>query len=428
MREMKDSGIAWIGVIPQEWKVTKVKFVCESMISGGTPDSANDSFYTEDGTPWVSIGDMSSVDFVCSTRKKISDDAIRSKNLAVLPVGTILYAMYASVGKVSELAIDATVNQALLGLKLKDNVSKIFFKYNLKAFEDYAFAESNGNTQFNMNANKVSNICITYPPSFEQEIIVSFLEKCCSNTDALIANVQAQIEQLKAYKQSMITEVVTKGLDPSVPMKDSGVEWLGQVPKNWAVHRIANLYSERSENGREDLPILTVSINTGVSDYEVADEDKDRVFIRMEDRSKYKRVCPGDLTYNMMRAWQGAFGAVRVDGMVSPAYVVAKPKNPTQIDSRYIEALLRTPSAIEEMHRYSRGIVDFRLRLYWPEFRSIHICLPPIEEQTQIADYIDEKSKQIDQLIAIKQRKIEKLNEYKKSLIYEYVTGKREVV
>ena len=188
------------------------------------------------------------------------------------------------------------------------------------------------------------------------------------------------------------------------------------------------MYSERSENGRADLPILTVSINTGVSDYEVADADKDRVFNRMEDRSKYKRVCPGDLTYNMMRAWQGAFGAVRVDGMVSPAYVVAKPKNPGQIDSRYIEALLRTPSAIEEMHRYSRGIVDFRLRLYWPEFRSIHICLPPIEEQTQIADYIDEKSKQIDKLIAIKQKKIDKLNEYKKSLIYEYVTGKREVV
>ena len=177
----------------------------------------------------------------------------------------------------------------------------------------------------------------------------------------------------------------------------------------------------------EELPILTVSINSGVSDYEIADEDKDRVFVRSEDRTKYKRVYPGDLAYNMMRAWQGAFGAVRVDGMVSPAYVVAKPKPGVQLDSRYMEALLRTPAAIEEMHRYSRGIVDFRLRLYWPEFKNIRICLPPLEEQMEIADYIDQKSAELDALIAKKEQFLAELENYKKSLIYEYVTGKKEV-
>ena len=160
----------------------------------------------------------------------------------------------------------------------------------------------------------------------------------------------------------------------------------------------------------------------------MADEDQARVFVRSEDKTKYKRVYPGDLAYNMMRAWQGAFGAVRVDGMVSPAYVVAKPKVSSMIDSRYMEALLRTPSAIEEMHRYSRGITDFRLRLYWPEFKNIRVCIPPYEEQTEIADYIDKQSIELDNLISAKEKLVEELESYKKSVIYEYVTGKKEVL
>ena len=135
----------------------------------------------------------------------------------------------------------------------------------------------------------------------------------------------------------------------------------------------------------------------------------------------------GDLVYNMMRAWQGAFGAARVDGMVSPAYVVAKPKDKAVIDSRYMEALLRTPSAIEEMHRYSHGITDFRLRLYWPEFKNIKVCLPPYAEQKEIADYIDNKATEIDRIIAKKEQFLSEMEKYKKSLIYEYVTGKKEV-
>ncbi len=211
-------------------------------------------------------------------------------------------------------------------------------------------------------------------------------------------------------------------------MKDSGVDWLGKVPAGWNVYRIANLYDERNESGEDSLPILSVSINTGISDHEVADEEQTRVFVRSEDKTKYKRVHPGDLAYNMMRAWQGAFGAVRVDGMVSPAYVVAKPKKQGVLDSRYMEALLRTPSAIEEMHRYSHGITDFRLRLYWPEFKNIRVCVPTIEEQIEIADYIDNQTSEIDVLLAKKEQLIADTEAYKKSLIYEYVTGKKEAI
>lgn len=201
----------------------------------------------------------------------------------------------------------------------------------------------------------------------------------------------------------------------------------GRIPSHWSVFRIADLYQDRNERGNDQLPLLTVSINSGVSDKELSDEEAERNFVRSEDKTKYKRVYPGDLTYNMMRAWQGSMGAVRVDGMVSPAYVVAKPTGKWEIDSRFIEALLRSPLGIEEMNRYSYGIMDFRKRLYWPQFRIIKVALPGIEEQRKIADYIDTTNRKIDDIVSAKVKQLSTLEEYKKSLIYEYVTGKKEV-
>ena len=248
-----------------------------------------------------------------------------------------------------------------------------------------------------------------------------------SSIDALIEKTKTSIEEYKQYRLAYIANAVTRGIRPNRILKDSGIEWIGQIPEEWKVFRIENLYSERNEAGNDELPILQVSINSGISDHEVSDDETSRVFVRSEDRSKYKRVYPQDLAYNMMRAWQGAFGAVRVDGMISPAYVVAKPKNKGIIDSRYMEYLFRTQIATEEMHRYSRGIVDFRLRLYWPEFKNIRTCLPSKEEQIEIADCIDAEYEKVEQLIKEKEKFIDELNAYKKSLIYEYVTGKKEV-
>ena len=242
--------------------------------------------------------------------------------------------------------------------------------------------------------------------------------------DSTMVQTKASIEDYKVLKKTLVFEAVT-GKNLKGKKVASGQDWLGEIPATWDVRRIVNLYREVSERGDDSLPILSVSINTGVSDKELSDEEQERVFIRSEDKTKYKRVQPGDLTYNMMRAWQGAFGAVRVNGMVSPAYVVARPK--VEMDSRYVEYLLRSPNATREMQRYSRGIADFRLRLYWPEFKNIRIPCPPLEEQKRIADMLDEKCGEIDAVIADKERLIADLETYKKSLIFEVVTGKREV-
>lgn len=239
-----------------------------------------------------------------------------------------------------------------------------------------------------------------------------------------LSEIDAELKTATNRVVSMIGEIslaVTQGLNPHARMRPSGIEWLGDVPEHWTVDRIANLFREINEPGTDDLPILSVSIHHGVSDKEIDEEDMDRKVARSDDRSKYKQVRPGDLVYNMMRAWQGGFGTVTVPGMVSPAYVVARPKKP--LETAYIEHLLRTPQAIEEMRRHSRGVTDFRLRLYWDEFKNIQVALPPLEEAKAIClrlSKLDDNSAACERLIAL-------LQERRSALTSAAVTGQIDV-
>lgn len=424
MREMKDSGIKWIGVIPSAWRTARVKNVAETMQSGGTPDSSNDTFYVdiEGGIPWVAIADMSTTPYVKDTNKHISEEGRKSKNLIVFEPGTILYAMYASVGKVSELAVPATINQALLAIVLNSSIDGSFFKYALNAWEPYIISESNGTTQFNLNANKVANLCFPMPNRLEQESIVRYLDTKCAQVDTLIANVQAQIEKLKAYKQSLITEVVTKGLDHTVPMKDSGVAWIGEIPAHWEIKRGKVLFEEsdaRSADGSEEL--LTVSQYTGITPR----SQKNVNMFEALSLEGYKICEIGDIAANTMWLWAGAIGVSEYRGVISPSYNVYRQRGNDFIP-RYLDHLLRAPMLVQEYASLSTGIRASRLRLYPKDFLNIHFPVPPLEEQQAILDALSSKCSAVDRLISIKQAKIEKLEQYKRSLIYEYVTGKKE--
>jgi type I restriction enzyme S subunit len=264
------------------------------------------------------------------------------------------------------------------------------------------------------------------PPIAEQSAITAALERETTRIDALIAKKTRFIELLKEKRQALITHAVTKGLDPNVKMKDSGVEWIGEVPEHWKVRRLGSLYREAVRTGDPSLPILSISIHDGITDDELAPEDRDRQVYQIEDRTKYKRVRPNDLAYNMMRAWQGAFGAVAVDGLVSPAYVVAEPTG--EIRSAYIENLLRTPMAVEEMRRFSRGIADFRMRLYWEYFRDLHVCLPPLDEQDEILADLARHSTRMEKLGEATELSITLLKERRSALITAAVTGKIDLV
>ena len=408
MRAMKNSGVEWIGEIPENWRIIKFKYLYNNSNAGEVIDKGywnigEELLYTCQRSPMKS----NFSDFPDIKRTTIND-LLLTRNATPYIFKPETNAIYSNV---------------VQRVTIKEEFCIDYIQYATQYGISKAIAQGDTIPSYNMQI--WDNVYIPNPSIDEQYAIVAYLNKSLSYIDNIIEKQQQVIEKLKEYKLSVITEAVTKGLDPDAEMKDSGVEWIGRIPEKWNVYRIGALYSERKEQGSDELPILTVSINTGVSDRELADDETSRIFVRSEDKSKYMRVYPGDLTYNMMRAWQGAFGAVRVDGMVSPAYVIAKPKR--EIDSRYMEALLRTPAAKEEMKRYSHGIADFRLRLYWEKFKYLKICFPPIEEQKAIADYLDKKCLAIETAISKKQAILDKLAEYKKSLIYEVVTGKKEV-
>lgn len=429
-RAMKDSGIAWIGEIPEEWEIAKVSLLFDIQLGKMLqPEQYADNDTFENylcaanvGKNKLKLDSLKQMWFSEDDKHKFS---VRKGDLLVVEGGDV-----ASCDIITEEVNDLYIQNALHRVRSKSGYDIRILKYWLMVAKTIGYIDliCNKATIAHFTKDKFGAMPFVIIPAIDQIHIADYLDAECARIDAVIEQTRASIEEYKKLKQAVITQAVTKGIRPNRPMKDSGVEWIGKIPADWEVYRIANLYDERNESGSDDLPILTVSINSGISDHEVADEDQARVFVRSEDKTKYKRVYPGDLAYNMMRAWQGAFGAVRVDGMISPAYVVAKPKQGIALDSRYVEALLRTPSAIEEMHRYSHGITDFRLRLYWPEFKNISICVPAINEQCEIADYIDSQNQIIDDLIAKKERIVSELLNYKQSIIYEYVTGKKEAM
>ena len=421
MRQMRDSGVEWIGNIPDNWLTDKLMWHLEEVNISNNPIQTDDilSLTIEAGViPYEDKGNQGNKAKEDVSQYKIAYPntlVVNSMNVIIGAVGISKY--YGCVSPVYY------VFKASKGTDLR----YIYYIFTNVGFQKEMRKYSKGIMEIRLRISTSDMLRRVIPlPNFEEQTrIADFLDSQCAYIDNIILRTSESIEEYRKLKQAMITQAVTKGVRGNRPMKDSGIKWIGNIPEGWDIYRISSLYEERREQGEDSLPILTVSINSGVSDRELSDEENERIFVRSEDKTKYARVYPGDLTYNMMRAWQGAFGAVRIDGMVSPAYVIAKPK--IEIDSRYMEALLRTQAAKQEMKRYSYGIADFRMRLYWGYFKCIKVCLPTLEEQKEIADYIDEKSKELDDLVKKKEAFLEELESYKKSMIYEYVTGKKEV-
>jgi len=303
----------------------------------------------------------------------------------------------------------------------------ILYVWQSTVCKDYLLARCDSATRSHQRVSPqdITKMVWAWPTLAEQSAIAAFLDSETAKIDALIAEQEKLLALLADKRQATISHAVTRGLDPNAPMKDSGIPWLGEVPVHWEIVRLGALLREVDEPGNDDLPVLSVSIHDGVSDKELDEKEMDRKVSRSEDRSKYKAVLPGDLTYNMMRAWQGGFGAVTVAGMVSPAYVVARPTR--DLLTSHLEMLLRTAGAVTEMKRYSRGVTDFRLRLYWDEFKTITVALPAKDEQARITAFIWEEVNKFDALGSEAERAIALLKERRSALIAAAVTGQIDV-
>lgn len=414
MRTMKDSMETWLGEIPDEWDLTTIGDIYKERSV-----KVSDLDY-----PALSVTMNGVVPQLDSVAK--SDDRFNRK--LVKKGDFVINSRSDRRGAYGVAEQDGSCS--LINIVLQSRSNDVdYYNYVLftQSFPDEFYKMGNGIVAdlWTTRWEKMRHIKLPSPPADERKRISEFLDRKCTEIEKLLLFVQDSIKEYKTVKDALIFKIAIEGIDDAHSNKVMREDWLQSVPADWEISRIADLYREISDPGSDDLPILTVSINTGVSDRELSEEEQDRAFVRSEDRTKYKRVYPGCITYNMMRAWQGAIGTVRVDGLVSPAYVVARPI--ANVDSRYIGYLLSTKPAIEEMRRFSYGVADFRLRLYWRYFKNMAVCLPPIEEQVLIADYLDEKVDAIDSLVREKEQLLIELKKYKKAMIYEYVTGKKEV-
>ena len=436
--EYKDSTIEWLREIPAHWDVSKLRYI----FSFGKGLGITKENLLDDGVFCVNYGEVHSkygfeLDPSIHQLKCVSEDYLVSSQSALLLKGDLVFADTSEdidgSGNFTQLTTDHVVFSGYHTIiaRPSDRQCSRFYAYlfDSREFRTQIRYAVKGVKVFSITQAILRGVNIWLPTLDERQKITNFLDHETAKIDTLIEKQQQLIQLLKEKRQAVISHAVTKGLNQNAKKRDSGVEWLGEIPIHWDIKRIGLLFTESSARAFSDVeleyPILSVSIHHGISDKELNEGELDRKITRSEDRSLYKIVHDNYLAYNMMRAWQGSFGSSKLSGLVSPAYVVCQPK--TLLNSYYFELILRTQNATVELKKYSRGITDFRLRLYWDEFKSIFVPVPSSAEIDEILNYITKTNSTYENLIVIAGRQIELLLERRTALISAAVTGKIDV-
>ena len=422
-REMKDSGVEWIGEIPEDWDVKRIKHAVVQMGSGTTPNSDNSNFY-DGNIAWIQSGDLYNTPIITKTSKTVTEQAIqRCSALKIYHKPYIVIAMYgASVGNVSIASIDACTNQACCIIKPNDNNNIDYLKYWLEVCKTDFIRKSVGGGQPNISQDKVREQTYLCPSPTEQQQIVHFLDRKCTAIDTAIEKTKKSIEKLEEYKKAVITKAVTKGIDPNAKMKDSGVEWCPQIPEHWSVVNPKALFSQRTERILPGDKQLTASQEHGIIyQDEYTKATGSRVVAVIRDFSILKHVEPNDFVISM-RSFQGGLEYSEKRGCISSAYVMLIP-NTKYVYPPFYRWFFKSSKYINALQSTSNFVRDGQAMRY-SHFIQIPLFVIPLTEQKQIANYLESKVNAIMVLIQKKQMAIAKWEEYKKSLIYYAVTGK----
>jgi len=310
----------------------------------------------------------------------------------------------------------------------KAEIDRKFFSYALLDFGFISDVErhSVGVSYPAITSSVLASLKAVFPPSEEQAAIATYLDRRTAGIDDLLADLTRQAEMLDTYKRELVAEAVSKGLDKSVAMRDSGVDWIGGIPAHWKTRRIKYLYELRQERNflpLADVELISLYTNLGVvkhSDLEKTTGNK------AQNADGYKHVYKNDIVVNIILCWMGAIGLSDYNGVTSPAYDVYKPKV-DMVCSKYYHYLFRTSKFCGECFKVGRGIMMMRWRTYSDQFKAITVQLPPIAEQERIATYLDTKTAQVESLIADIKAQIEKLKQYRQIVIHDAVTGNIKV-
>jgi len=421
----KDSGIAWIGEIPSEWNVCRMKDTSSLYTGNSIKDEEKDNYTdSSEARPYIATKDIDAT-FLSANYENGLYIKSNDCDFRVAPKGSSLICIEGgSAGrKKAFMHQDVSFVNKLCCFSPNNLMNGKFLFHFLCSpnFEDIFSSKITGLIG-GVNIPTLKDVNIVLPSLEEQNSIATFLDSKCSEIDSLISLQEEMISDLQAYKQSVITEAVTKGLDPNAKMKDSGVEWIGEIPENWEVLRIKWLLEERKERSETGLEEpLSMSQKYGL----IPTKEMDSIPNMASSFVGAKITYIGDLVFNKLKAHLGVFSVSKYFGLVSPDYAVYYSTELS--DARYLEYLFKTPIYISEFKKRSSGVGAGLTRLYTSDLFAIPAVCPSIEEQKIISTFIDNKITEINSLIAIKEEKIQELKDYKKSIIYEYVTGKKRV-
>jgi len=407
-REMKDSGIEWIGEIPKDWKLRRYKHFAQS----GMGSTILKEDLVEVGIPVYS-----------ATQDNTIFGYLENPNIILEKGDFVIPARGNSIGCITIIHKEkATCTQTTIYSKLNGIYNKYLY-YCGWGLKDKWF-EFDNTAIPQITVNQVQNNIVPYTEILEQQSIANYLDKKVSEIDNIINQTTLSIEEYKKYKQSLITEAVTKGLNPDVEMKDSGIEWNKHIPKHWEVVNGRRLFAQRKEKALDGDKQLTASQKLGIvfqEDFMEAENQK--VVLVEKDFSILKHVEPNDFVISM-RSFQGGLEHSLLKGCISSAYVMLIPNE--KVYAPYFRWLFKSIKYINALQSTSNLVRDGQAMRY-SNFVQIPLFVFGINEQQAIAEYLDAKCSEIDNLITKKQKLLTELGSYKKSLIYECVTGKKEV-
>ena len=426
MTRMKDSGIEWIGEVPEEWGIKPIKHIFGAIGSGTTPDSSKVEYY-DGNINWLQSGDLYKKDYVYAVSKTITDLGYRSSaSLRIYQAPFLAIAMYgASIGNLAISKIDACVNQAVAVLKGEENIVR-FAKLALEISKTELIFAAQGGTQPNINQVLIKNWVIPFPSEIEIKKIADFLDKKVAQLDKVNSLLEEQIKTLEDYRKSLIYQTVTKGLDKTVPLKDSGVDWIGQIPEGWGVKPIK--YCSRFQRGF-GFPVELQGNDDGeIPFYKVSDL-----------RGNSDEISISKNYVDLQTAKQNAWVIVPSGAIIAPVIGAALLNNNRKISTvPFISdnnTLAIIPNNKNKYFYYLFKVIDMNWFNNSSTIPAVNISklanqivpTPKEEEQKQIADFLEVQIIKIDKLIEIKQKQINNINQQRQTLIYDVVTGKRRV-
>ena len=418
MRQMKDSGIPSFGVVPTDWSVTKLKNILtlKSVKSGGIGNLL--SVYLNHGVILYDDSDGMQV-------HKPSQDMSKYQ---VVNVGDfVLNNQQAWRGSVGVSKHDGIVSPAYLVYAIDSSCNADYMNYLLRdgaMVQQYEVASRGvGTIQRNIFTPWLLNSWIVLPPLSEQTLIAMYLDAKCAEIDALSADVQSEIELLESYKRSVITEAVTKGLDKNAAMKDSGIPWVGEIPETWNTTDVKYWFEiVKRIAGKEGYDVLSIT-NRGITIKDISNNEGQIA----SDYKKYQFLFPGEFAMNCLDLNAGWIDISSLFGVTSPDYRVFRLRDSSTNHREYYKYLFQACYGEKIFYSLTQGVTESYRRLPADVFNNFVIPVPPLSEQKSIATYLDAKCAETDAVIDQKREQIAVLNDYKKSVIYEYVTGKKEV-